>query len=76
MALALSISANSKFDMSLLQEHLMQANLYFAACQAADKPLLDVCGERGDLYFLLHACLRQQGGGKSCAQTSPAWRHE
>ena len=46
--LLLPVSVNSKFDVRLLQQHIMQANFYVEHCKTATKQVLDVCGESGD----------------------------
>lgn len=54
------VSRHSKFDLRLLQQHVREASTYVMQCERDNKKVLDVCGERGDLYFLLSACLLQQ----------------
>lgn len=58
--LVMPVSSHSKFDMRLLQQHIREASMYISECQKQNKKVLDVCGERGDLYFLLTACLLQE----------------
>ena len=57
-SLRLPVSMNSKFDKKLLQKHIDEASAFVMHCQSENKCILDVCGDRGDLYFLLHACLQ------------------
>jgi len=54
--LRLPVSVHSKFDMKLLQKHIDEASTFVTQCESDNKSFLDVCGDRGDLYFLLHAC--------------------
>lgn len=56
-SLRLPVSKHSKFDINLLQKHIDEASAFVLHCQSENKCILDVCGDRGDLYFLLHACL-------------------
>lgn len=55
--LAFPITRDSKFDISLLNKHIQEATMYVAQCKSENTNVLDVCGDRGDLYFLLTACL-------------------
>ena len=59
-ALQLPVTRHSKFDLQMLQKHIDEAADFVAQCQKKNKSILDVCGERGDLYFLLNACLSQK----------------
>lgn len=52
------LTENSKLDIHLLKEHMKEAKKYASACQIFEKQVLDVCGERGDLYFLLLTILK------------------
>ena len=56
----LPVSVHSKFDMKLLQKHIDEAAAFVTQCESENKTILDVCGERGDLYFLLRTCLKHQ----------------
>lgn len=56
--LRMPVTVNSKFDTKLLQKHVDEAAVFFTQCKNDNKSSLDVCGERGDLYFLLIACLK------------------
>ncbi len=58
LPLRLPVSINSKFDKELLQRHIDEASAFVMHCNSENKCILDVCGDRGDLYFLLHACLK------------------
>ena len=52
----------SRFDAALVRRHLREAAEFAQHCQRAGEPLLDPCGPRGDLYFLLKALLEQPQG--------------
>lgn len=58
-SLTLPVSPHSKFDLEMLQKHVDDAAEFVARCKTDEKSMLDVCGERGDLYFLLMACLNK-----------------
>jgi hypothetical protein len=58
-SLTIPVTPQSKFDLQMLQKHVDEAAAFVAQCQKKNKSILDVCGERGDLYFLLSACLNQ-----------------
>jgi hypothetical protein len=58
-SLKLPVTQHSKFNLQMLQKHVDEAAEFVAQCQKKNKSILDVCGERGDLYFLLNACLNQ-----------------
>jgi hypothetical protein len=58
--LALSVTVATKFDIHLLQSHMNEASEFVRKCRQENKPVLDVCGDRGDLYFLLRACAREK----------------
>lgn len=58
--LVLPVSVASKFDKDLLQRHVMEAIQFVSECKQENKKALDVCGDRGDLYFLLRACQTQE----------------
>ena len=45
----------SLFCPALYQQHLQEARAWVATCCAAGTNPLDVCGERGDLYFLIRS---------------------
>ena len=47
--------AASLFCPALYQQHLQEARAWVATCRAAGTNPLDVCGERGDLYFLIRS---------------------
>ena len=70
--LVLPVSPNSKFDMHLLQQHIREASVYVSECKKQNKDVFDVCGERGDLYFLLNACLLEGKKTLNC-QINEAW---
>jgi hypothetical protein len=55
--LAFAATPRSRFDAALLGRHLAEAAEFVARCQRAGQPVLDPCGPRGDLYFLLKAAL-------------------
>jgi hypothetical protein len=55
--LAFAATPRSRFDAALLARHLAEAAEFVARCQRAGQPVLDPCGPRGDLYFLLKAAL-------------------
>jgi phosphoribosyl-ATP pyrophosphohydrolase len=58
-SLSLPVSPHSKFDLKMLQKHVNEAAEFVAQCKKENKSILDVCGERGDLYFLLVECLNR-----------------
>jgi hypothetical protein len=58
-SLSLRVSAHSKFDLEMLQKHVDEAAEFVALCQKENRSILDVCGERGDLYFLIIACMNK-----------------
>ena len=48
----------SLFEPNLYKRHLQEARAWVEACRRAGQgpeQILDVCGERGDLYFLLQS---------------------
>ena len=49
------ITPKSKFDPKLYEQHAREAAEFAQRCQQEGRPLLDPCGPRGDLYFLLKA---------------------
>ena len=51
------MTPGSKFDTKLYQKHVLEAADFTKLCQQQGHPLLDPCGPRGDLYFLLKAQL-------------------
>ncbi len=51
------MTPGSKFDTKLYQKHVLEAADFTKLCQQQGRPLLDPCGPRGDLYFLLKAQL-------------------
>ena len=51
------MTPGSKFDTQLYQKHVLEAADFTRLCQQQGHPLLDPCGPRGDLYFLLKAQL-------------------
>jgi hypothetical protein len=51
--LTMSLTEHSKFSRQLLQQHVQEATLFVQQCKRENKQVLDVCGDRGDLYFLL-----------------------
>lgn len=53
---AFAITPQSRFDAALFEQHMREAAEYARLCQQHGEPLLDPCGPRGDLYFLLKAC--------------------
>lgn len=57
--LELQVSTDSKFDLQLLEQHIQEANNYVVKCKEQNINFMDVCGERGDLYFLLQACFQR-----------------
>ena len=63
--LVMPVTSHSKFDMRLLQQHIHEARIYMSECEKQNKKVLDVCGERGDLYFLLTACLLHENQSTS-----------
>lgn len=59
---AFATTPHSRFDAALVRQHLREAVEFAQHCQRAGQPLLDPCGPRGDLYFLLKALLEQPQG--------------
>jgi hypothetical protein len=49
------LGPDSLFDPQLVQEHVEKALAFAKTCDASGQPLLDPCGPRGDLFFLLQA---------------------
>ena len=49
------LGPDSLFDPQLVQEHVEKALAFAKTCDASGEPLLDPCGPRGDLFFLLQA---------------------
>jgi hypothetical protein len=45
----------SNFIPELVVLHVREAHAFAAECERSGAPLLDPCGPRGDLYFLLKA---------------------
>jgi hypothetical protein len=58
-SLSLRVSTHSKFDLEMLQKHVDEAAEFVALCQKENRSILDVCGDRGDLYFLIIACMNK-----------------
>ena len=51
-------SGKSLFEPNLYKQHVEEARAWVEACRRAGKgpeQILDACGERGDLYFLLQS---------------------
>jgi hypothetical protein len=61
-ALRFPTTPRSRFDAALVRRHLREAAEFAQHCQRAGEPVLDPCGPRGDLYFLLKALLEQPQG--------------
>ncbi len=57
--LSLRVTQRSKFDKNLISKHVLEASLFVEQCKLKKESFLDVCGDRGDLYFLLRACLQE-----------------
>ena len=49
------LGPDSLFDPQLVQGHVEKALAFAKTCDASGEPLLDPCGPRGDLFFLLKA---------------------
>ena len=49
------LGPNSNFIPELVVLHVREANAFAEECERSGAPLLDPCGPRGDLYFLLKA---------------------
>ena len=49
------LGPDSLFDPQLVQEHVEKALAFAKTCDDSGQPLLDPCGPRGDLFFLLKA---------------------
>lgn len=47
------MQASSKFSSDLYEQHLREASEWVQHCIMTGTPVLDVCGPRGDLFFLL-----------------------
>lgn len=45
----------SNFIPELVEQHVREAHAYAEECKQNGTPLLDPCGPRGDLYFILKA---------------------
>jgi hypothetical protein len=54
---AFALTPRSRFDTTLCKRHMRETAEFAELCQRAGQPLLDPCGPRGDLYFLLKALL-------------------
>jgi hypothetical protein len=53
--LAQWLGPDSLFVPQLVKEHVEEALAFAKSCDASGQPLLDPCGPRGDLFFLLKA---------------------
>jgi len=51
------LSPDSNFIPELVLEHLREAHAYATECERSGAPLADVCGPRGDLYFIIKAMI-------------------
>ena len=71
-ALRFPTTPRSRFDAALVRRHLREAAEFAQHCQRAGEPLLDPCGPRGDLYFLLKALLEQPQGRARAAPVAGA----
>jgi hypothetical protein len=71
-ALRFPTTPRSRFDAALVRRHLREAAEFAQHCQRAGEPLLDPCGPRGDLYFLLKALLEQPQGRAHAAPVAGA----
>ena len=47
------MEATSKFSAELYEKHLREASEWVHHCKRTGTPIFDVCGPRGDLFFLL-----------------------
>ena len=61
-ALRFPTTPRSRFNAALVRRHFREATEFARRCQRTGEPLLDPCGPRGDLYFLLKALLEQPQG--------------
>ena len=57
--LALWLAPSSNFSPQLVEQHLREARAFAEECELRGQPLLDPCGPRGDLYFLLEALMHK-----------------
>lgn len=55
------LTANTKFSPALARVHVREAVEFLALCERTGQPLLDPCGPRGDLYFLLKTMVAPEG---------------
>jgi hypothetical protein len=63
---------HSRFDAALVRQHLREAAEFAQHCQRVGQPLLDPCGPRGDLYFLLKALFEQPQASANPANVAGA----
>ncbi len=68
-ALRFPTTPRSRFNAALVRRHFREATEFARRCQCTGEPLLDPCGPRGDLYFLLKTLLEQP---QSRAHAAPA----
>jgi hypothetical protein len=54
---AFALTPQSRFDATLCRQHMREAAEFALLCQRAGQPVLDPCGPRGDLYFMLKVLL-------------------
>jgi hypothetical protein len=71
-ALRFPTTPRSRFNAALVRRHFREATEFARRCQRTGEPLLDPCGPRGDLYFLLKA-LVEQPEGRAHAAPAPAY---
>ncbi len=46
--------ASDNKSKAYLKIHVRRAYIHVELCRVSQQPVLDCCGEQGDLYFLLH----------------------